>query len=99
MRLIKKYVDMMKDEIESAKEYAEQYVEHKVKNDMQTATRYKEMANDELKHAGYIHDRVVVEIETLRKVYTPPQDMLDKWDADHKKYIEKTAWIRQMLAM
>ena len=57
------------------------------------------MATDELKHAGYIHDRAVEEIEELRKVYTPPQDMLDKWDADHKRFIEKTAWIRQMLSM
>ena len=57
------------------------------------------MALDELKHAGYIHDRVVMEIETLNKVYTPPQEMMEKWDADHKKYIEKAAWIRQMLSM
>ncbi len=47
----------------------------------------------------YIHDRVVEEIEELRRVYTPPEEMMEKWDADHKKYIEKAAWIRQMLAM
>ena len=47
------------------------------------------MATDELKHAGYIHDRAVEEIEELRKVYTPPQDMLDKWDADHKRLYRK----------
>lgn len=63
------------------------------------ANRYKEMAQDELKHAGYIHDRVVKDIEELQRVYTPPQEMMEKWDADHKKYIEKAAWIRQMLSM
>ena len=40
-----------------------------------------------------------IEIEELRKVYAPPQEMLEKWNADHKKYIEKAAWIKQMLAM
>lgn len=42
---------------------------------------------------------VTQESEELRTVYTPPQKMLEKWDADHKKYIEKAAWIKQMLAM
>ena len=57
------------------------------------------MAQDELKHADYIHERAVSEIEELRTIYTPPEEMLEKWESDHKKYIEKAAWIRQMLAM
>lgn len=99
MTRIKDLADEMKDELCSAKEYAEEYLTFKAKDDSAWANRYKEMANDELKHAGYIHERVVADIEELRKVYTPPQEMLDKWDADHKKYIEKAAWIKQMLAM
>lgn len=99
MKRIKDLADEIKDELHSAKEYAQEYLTYKAKDEGTWANRYKEMAQEELKHAGYIHDRAVVEIEELRKVYTPPQDMLDKWDADHKKYIEKAAWIRQMLAM
>lgn len=99
MTRIKDLADQIKDELHSAKNYAEDYLTYKAKDEGTWATRYKEMAQEELKHAGYIHDRAVVEIENLRKVYTPPQDMLDKWDEDHKKYIEKAAWIRQMLAM
>lgn len=99
MTRIKDLADQIKDELHSAKNYAEEYLTFKAKDEGTWATRYKEMAQEELKHAGYIHDRVVVEIEELRKIYTLPQDMLDKWDADHKKYIEKAAWIRQMLAM
>ena len=71
----------------------------KAKEDTQWANRYKEMAQDELKHASFIHDRAVEEIEELRKVYTPPQDMLEKWDADHKKFIEKSAFVKMMLNM
>lgn len=99
MKRIKDLAEQIKEELSSAKEYTEEYLDFKAKEENTWASRYKEMAQEELKHAGYIHDRAVVEIENLRKVYTPPQDMLDKWDADHKKYIEKAAWIRQMLAM
>lgn len=99
MTRIKDLADQIKDELHSAKEYTEEYLSLKAEDNGTWANRYKEMAQEELKHAGYIHDRAVVEIENLRKVYTPPQDMLDKWDADHKRYIEKAAWIRQMLAM
>lgn len=99
MTRIKKLADEMKEELCSAKSYAEEYLTFKAEENAPWANRYKEMANDELKHAGYLHERVVTEIEELRTVYTPPQKMLEKWDTDHKKYIEKAAWIKQMLAM
>ena len=99
MTKIKELADEIKDELCSAKEYAEEYLTYKAKEDSGWANRYKEMATDELKHADYIHERVVGEIDELKKVYTPPEDMLEKWNSDHKKYIEKAAWIRQMLAM
>lgn len=99
MTRIKELADEMKNELHSAKCYAEEYLTFKAKDNNTWANRYKEMAQDEMKHAGYLHERVVAEIEELRKVYTPPQDMLDKWESDHKKYIEKAAWIKQMLAL
>ena len=99
MTRIKLLVDSLKDELHSAKDYAEEYLTFKADNNTPWANRYLEMAQDELKHADYLHERVVAEIEELRETYTPPQNMLDKWDADHKKYIEKAAWIRQMLSM
>jgi hypothetical protein len=99
MKYIKKLVDAIDEEIESAKEYAEQYVELKAKNDMQKASKYKEMANDELKHATYEHEFVAKEIEDVGKVYTPPVEMQEAWDKAHKEYVEKVAWIKQMLAM
>ena len=99
MTKIKELVDRIDDELNDAKDYAEDYLSFKAKGNQTWANRYKEMANDELKHAGYIHERAVEEIEELRKVYTPPQEMLEKWESDHKKYIEKAAWIKQMLTM
>ena len=99
MTRIKNLVDEVKDELCSAKNYAEEFLTFKAKDNGTWAKRYEEMAHQELQHAAYLHDRVVEEIEELRKTYTPPQEMLDKWDADHKKDIEKAAWIKQMLSM
>ena len=92
-------VDRIDEEICDAKTYAENYVEFKAMNDSTWANRYKEMANDELKHADYIHERAVNEINRLRTVYTPPAEMLEMWDVEHKKYVEKTAWIKTMLQL
>jgi imidazolonepropionase-like amidohydrolase len=99
MRKIKKFVDAISEELEDAKEYAESYVEAKAKGETGIANRCKEMAGDEIKHAMYLHEMVVAEIKEISKVYTPPADMQEKWDMAHKEYVEKAAWIKQMLAM
>ena len=99
MTIIKNLTDEIKDELCSAKEYAEEYLTFKMQNDSEWARKYEEMAHDELKHAGYLHDRVVEEIEEIRKTYTPPESMMEKWESEHKKYIEKAAWVKQMLSM
>ena len=99
MRSIKKYVDHIEEEIEGAKEYAEQYVECKAKGDMYRANKYKDMANDELNHAMNIHEFAVKEIEQISKVYTAPVEMLEKWEAAHKKYVQEVAWVKQMLSL
>ena len=65
----------------------------------QPENKYKSMAEDELKHAGFIHERALEEIGVLSKVYTPPAEMEEKWNALHKTYVEKAAWIRTMIAM
>lgn len=99
MTKIKSQVDNILDEVCGAKDYAECYVESKAKGNTQWANRYKEMAQDELKHANYLHEKVVADIEELKKVYTPPQEMMDKWEHDHREYVEKSAWVKQMLTM
>ena len=47
------------------------------------------MANDELKHAGYLHDKAIQEIEEISKVYKPTEEMEEKWEKCHKKFVEK----------
>jgi hypothetical protein len=99
MKSIKKYVDLIEEEIEGAKDYAEKYVECKAKGNTARAQKYKEMSTDELKHVTYIHDMAVQDIEELRKIYTPPIEMEEKWDKAHKEYVESVAWVKQMLTL
>lgn len=99
MTIIKDYVDKIKDELEGAKGYAEKYVECKVKDDMHSANRYKEMANDELKHAMYEHEWAVKAIEKMREHIIPPEEMIKRWEKAHKEYVQDAAWIRQMLEL
>lgn len=99
MKRIQDLVEKIDDELEGAKEYAECYLTYKAKGESTWATKYKEMANDELKHAMYIHDKAMEDIKELSAVYTPPVEMQEEWDKSHKKYVECVAWIRQMLAM
>jgi ferritin len=99
MQIIKKYVEHMLDEIESAKEYAEKYIEFKSRGDLQKSTHFKEMASDELKHAMFFHGLATEEVERISKVYTPPVSMQEKWELDHKKYVEDVAILKQILGM
>jgi hypothetical protein len=93
------HIEAIEEEVEGAKNYAEKYVECKAKGDMNKANRYKEMANDELKHAMYQHEWAVQAIDEVSKVFKAPVEMQEAWEKAHKEYVEKVAWIKQMLAM
>ena len=99
MKKIQKLADQICEELEGAQEYAECYLDFKAKGSSAWASKYKSMAEDELKHASIIHERAVEEIGQLSKVYTPPVEMEEKWTEVHKTYVQKAAWIKQMLNM
>ena len=99
MKVIMDLVKQIDEELEGAKEYAESYIEWKSRGENDTYKRYKEMANDELKHSNYIHDIALSEIDRLENVFMPTEEMREIWKSSHAKYVEKTAWIRTMLNM
>lgn len=99
MKKINKLVKMIDEELDGAKCYAEKYVEYKAIGDSTWSNRFKEMANDELRHANNIYDLAMQEIEELNKVFVAPPEMQEKWDESHIEYVDKAAWIKQMLAM
>lgn len=99
MMKIKKLADEICEELDGAKEYAEKYIEYKAAGESSWAAKFKDMANDELKHAMVLHELAVKEIDTVSKVFTAPAEMQEAWEKSHKNYVEKSAWIKQMLAM
>lgn len=100
MNKIKKYVEEISEELDSAKSYMEIALEYKASGNATRYARFKEMSTQELSHAMTLHEFAVQDIEQLKTVYPDvPQDMQDKWDHSHVEYVEKAAWIRQMQAL
>jgi len=99
MKKIKHYVKHIDEELHGAEDYAEKYLEAKADGEIEKANKYKSMAEDELQHALYIHELATEDIARLRKVFNPPADMIEKWNATHGEYVEKTAYIKSMIEL
>lgn len=97
MRQIKELVEEIKEELDGAENYAIKFVEAKAREDALETERLREMTLDELKHASWIHNKAVQEIQKISQTYTPPPEMIEKWKHEHKEYVERAAHIRQML--
>lgn len=99
MKMIDKMLEHLEEEVEGARGYAEKYIECKAKGNMPRATRYKEMATDELKHAGYLRDMDIADVEGLSKVYTMTDAEQSKWQHGHKHLTEQMAMVKHILSM
>jgi hypothetical protein len=97
MKIIHKMIESLEEEVEGAKEYAEQYIECKAKGNLQRANVFKEMAHDELRHATTLHDLYVKDIESIEKVYPIPDEVSTHWEHSRKRTVESIALIKQML--
>ena len=98
MKKIHEMADRMEDELADALHYAENYVLCKAHGNIPPANRYKEMASDELKHAGYVRDFTDQEIENIQKVYVLPVETHDMRERAQRIFSEKSAITRQMLS-
>lgn len=99
MKKIKKYVDEILEEVCGAENYAEMYVEYMAEDMDDRAMKYKEMAEDELKHAEWLHKMAADEIQKISRVFSAPMAMKEKWDKAHDTYVEKMDWVKSMLNM
>lgn len=99
MKRISKLVNRIDEELCDAKNYAEKYLDCMAMGNSNYAEKYKIMAQEELQHSMYLHDMAVEEIDNLRARYTPPAEMQEMWDNEHEEYLERTAWIKRVLAM
>lgn len=97
MRAIEKLCEAITDELEGAKEYAEKYVEMKSFPETNFSQKYREMAYDELKHAGYMKEIAEKRIRDIGNVVTLNTEDEELWHRTQKKYHECVAIIKLML--
>lgn len=93
MKEIKIITDRIKEEMEDVEEYICLAIHNKT-TDTDAYNTYMALAGEEYDHAMKLHDLATREIGKLRRVLaekheTPPQYMLDIWNEQHEKYIEK----------
>lgn len=98
MRIIEKLIENIDEEIEGAWEYAERSIECKARGHMQRASRYKEMAHEELGHAAQIYEFAEADVEAIRKVHPLSVEDEEKWAHAVKKMHECIAKIKTYVA-
>ena len=98
MRLIEKMIDHINDELDGAKEYAEKYIENRAMGKTTRASAFREMAKDELRHAGNIYGYAMEDIEAVKKVYAMPPEAEEMWEHELKHYADCVAKIGMMLS-
>lgn len=99
MRKIHRIIHSVKEELCGAQEYAEKYIEKKGEDNSAWANRYREMANDELRHASYLHELLAEKANEIRSVYKLKEDDEEAIERCNKKYAERSALIKQMLSV
>lgn len=99
MRLIGKLAEQIEDELSGAEGYAKCAMEHKV-SDRGLARMYASMAKTELSHAMDLHSHASKAAADAEKAgAAPSQEMIDTWAKTHEEMVERTAKVKDILAM
>jgi septation ring formation regulator EzrA len=99
MKMLEKMLDHLEDEIDGAREYAEKYIECKARGNVSRATRYKEMAHDELKHATFLKEMDVADVSELKRTYHMTEEEQSAWDHGQKRLTDQMALVMHILSM
>ena len=98
MRIIKKLVGQIDEEIDDAMKYARCAASHK-DSDPALSRMWAELSEQELKHMSRLHDAVVEIINRVQSEgRTIPDGMMEMYEYLHERAIERAAEVRNMLA-
>jgi ferritin len=97
MKIIEKLIDHITDEIEGAEEYAEKSIECRARGHNTRATKYKEMAHDELRHAEEIYTFAEEDIEAIRRAHPLTVDEEELWAHFKKRMHEHVSRIKNYI--
>lgn len=99
MKIIKKLIEQIDEEVCGAAEYAKCATKYKVE-DKALADMYFEMANQELMHVDKLHSQVVRYIQQQKASGKEvPVAMQAVWDWEHSKIVDNVSRIKVMLDM
>ena len=99
MKTIKIIVEDIQEELEGAEHYAKLATQYK-DEDRVLADTYARLAEIELGHANALHEQAVRIIKEYKSAGNQsPVAMQAVWDWEHKKAIDTTAMVKQLLAM
>ena len=99
MKIIKELSEMISDEIQDAKNYADQALKFKAENQNLAETFFK-LSQAEMDHMGMLHDQATRIIETYRKEHgEPPAAMMAVYDYLHEKQMDEAAQVKAKQAL
>ena len=99
MKILDEMIEELEEEVEGARAYAEKYIECKALNNMARAAKYKEMAQDELKHAGFVRGFAMEDADGIKRVHNLTEEESNHWQHAHKKINDEIAMIHHLLSM
>ena len=96
---IKELVKAMRDELKDAEAYIDKALQYKA-SEKNLADMYKDIAQQEIKHAHMEHDQAVRIIEKVKQTGMKiPEAMQTVWDWEHEELIEHEALIKMKIDM
>ena len=99
MKMIKKIIDQIYDELEGSEEYIECAMKEKAEHPT-IANMYYEMSLMEMSHVDKLHSAVVTLInEAKAKGEEPPPTMMAIYEYEHEKIMEEATEIKVMQEM
>ena len=99
MKILDHMIDELKEEVDGARVYAEKYIECKARGNIARANRYKEMAHDELKHANFLKEMDMADVDELSRVYSMTEEEKNCWEHGIKHLNDQMAMVMHILSM
>ena len=97
MKLIKKLIHNINEELHDAEKYIDCALVHK-HDGTDLDALFTKLAAAELDHATWLHEAVVKEIDKVKNsMHSIPEIMTELWNEMHEEYIEKFAILRHKL--
>lgn len=99
MKAIKHIIENIQEELEGAEHYAKLATQYK-DTDKSLADTYVRLAEVELGHVNSLHDQAVRMIKEYKMSgKESPVSMQAVWDWEHKKAVDTTAMVKQLIAV